>query len=245
MSISTTLVNKPSLIEWGPLRFLIMDHPKPSNLHLYLKECKKNNVSNIVRISQEAEQYSAEEVENAGIHLTELFYDDGTSPPAQIIAGWLELISNTFDRVKKGDPIPCIAVHCIAGLGRAPVLVAIALIEYGCDAMFAVTMIRERRRGAINKVQLHYLQSYTPSRRGKGGKYVPFSWLLIYQHIKSSSNFRLTHLHNFEMTTNTSLPNSNDFSLIANSCSCLSMVDRFLKMFKLKSGKVFKFFNNK
>lgn len=51
----------------------------------------------------------------------------------------------------------CIAIHCVAGLGRAPVLVAIALIEYGMESLQAVEFIRQQRRGAINKKQLDYL----------------------------------------------------------------------------------------
>ena len=58
---------KTSLIEWKNLRFLIMDAPKDTNLHLYLKECKKNNVTQIVRISEPS--YSKDEVEKAGICL--------------------------------------------------------------------------------------------------------------------------------------------------------------------------------
>jgi protein tyrosine phosphatase type 4A len=64
---SQSLVSKPSLIEWGKVKFLIMDAPKETNLHLYLKECKKNNVIHIVRISEPT--YNKDEIEKAGITL--------------------------------------------------------------------------------------------------------------------------------------------------------------------------------
>lgn len=73
-----------------------------------------------------------------------MYYPDGQSPPPEIIERWIALITSTFDQKAREDR-PCIAIHCVAGLGRAPVLVAIALIEYGFDAISAVTFIRERR----------------------------------------------------------------------------------------------------
>jgi protein tyrosine phosphatase type 4A len=43
-----------------------------------------------------------------------------------------------------------IGVHCLAGLGRAPVLVAIALIHYGSSPENAIALVRRHRPGAIN-----------------------------------------------------------------------------------------------
>eukprot|EP01006_Ploeotia_vitrea_P010732 TRINITY_DN27878_c0_g1_i1.p1 TRINITY_DN27878_c0_g1~~TRINITY_DN27878_c0_g1_i1.p1 ORF type:complete len:142 (-),score=9.41 TRINITY_DN27878_c0_g1_i1:73-498(-) len=140
----SALTTKPSLIEYeNKCRFMIMDAPKDSNLHLYLKECKKQNVLHIVRIADPS--YSSDEVEKAGIQLHEMHFSDGASPPPEIISQWTELIHDTFNKKTKADDMPCIAVHCVAGLGRAPVLVAIALIEFGMDPMSAVAFIRERR----------------------------------------------------------------------------------------------------
>ena len=73
---------------------------------------------------------------------------------------WLNIVEGAVDRT--------IAVHCSAGLGRAPLLVAIALIESGQDCMDVVEIIRKRRRGAINRLQLQYMQQYKPTRK-KGG----------------------------------------------------------------------------
>ncbi len=73
-----------------------------------------------------------------------MYYPDGQSPPQDVIDRWLTLVTATFDKKNKDDK-PCIAIHCVAGLGRAPVLVAIALIEFGFDAISAVSFIRERR----------------------------------------------------------------------------------------------------
>lgn len=40
---------------------------------------------------------------------------------------------------------PRIATHCVAGLGRAPLMVAIALIHRGCDSIEAIDLIRKHR----------------------------------------------------------------------------------------------------
>jgi protein tyrosine phosphatase type IVA len=43
----------------------------------------------------------------------------------------------------QNKPESAVAVHCVAGLGRAPVMVAIALIELGMKYEEAVETIRE------------------------------------------------------------------------------------------------------
>ena len=48
----------------------------------------------------------------------------------------------------------------MTGLGRAPVLVAVALIELGMKYEEAVEVIRTKRRGAINSRQLDFLAKY-------------------------------------------------------------------------------------
>jgi protein tyrosine phosphatase type 4A len=169
---------KPTLLKHGHMRFMIMDAPKQHNLHLYIKECKRQNVQDVVRVC--APTYTASDLNAAGIALHEMAYDDGTSPPNDVINLWLDLVQKKFGSSpgkKKDDtnsssstaaPGGCIAVHCVAGLGRAPVLVALALIEYGgCDPIYAVNFIRKHRRGAINEKQLRYLEQYKKRQKPK------------------------------------------------------------------------------
>ena len=86
-------------------------------------------------------------------------------PPSSSPAARLALCTRTF---AKGNPGKAtVAVHCVAGLGRAPVLVAIALIEDGMEPLDAVHEIRSKRKGAINARQLAYLEN-TYKRRAAG-----------------------------------------------------------------------------
>ena len=53
-----------------------------------------------------------------------------------------------------------IGVHCLAGLGRAPFLVAIAMVNNGCTGINAINLIRKNRPGAINLTQTNYILEY-------------------------------------------------------------------------------------
>lgn len=74
----------------------------------------------------------------------------------EIVDRWLNIVKKEFT----DDPETCIGVHCVTGLGRAPVLVAVALIELGMKYEDAVDLIRTKRRGAINSRQLEFLAKY-------------------------------------------------------------------------------------
>jgi len=61
---------------------------------------------------------------------------------------------------------PCIGIHCLAGLGRAPVLVAVALMtHHGIDGAEVIDYIRKRRPHCYNTDQLHWLMQYGRKRQ--------------------------------------------------------------------------------
>ena len=49
-------------------------------------------------------------------------FEDGTAPTKEIVARWLKLNDEVF--YESPTPDRCIAVHCVSGIGRAPVIVA-------------------------------------------------------------------------------------------------------------------------
>uniref|UniRef100_A0A7S2ZQE6 Tyrosine specific protein phosphatases domain-containing protein n=1 Tax=Rhodosorus marinus TaxID=101924 RepID=A0A7S2ZQE6_9RHOD len=88
-------------------------------------------------------------------------FEDGGMPNDAIVNSWLKLVDFIFDSKRDGyNAKETIAVHCKAGLGRAPVLVALALMELGMEPINAIGLIRFKRRGAINGQQLQELVRY-------------------------------------------------------------------------------------
>merc|ERR1719461_1745007 len=109
-----------------------MDAPTDDNLRTYIKELHQKSVRCVVRTCEPT--YSEEPLIAAKMNVKDLPFPDRHRP---------------------------VAVHCVAGLGRAPVLVAIALIEIAnIDPLKAIHLIRNIRRGAINQKQYQYLKAY-------------------------------------------------------------------------------------
>jgi protein tyrosine phosphatase type 4A len=102
-------------------------------------------------------------------HQQELPFPDGTCPDTTSIDAWLALVEKTVAAKSAGElsADAAVAVHCVAGLGRAPLMVGIALVSSGMAHTDAVQLIRKVRRGALNIKQLEYLASYKPKKKAK------------------------------------------------------------------------------
>lgn len=151
-------INRPAPVEvrYKNLRFLITHNPSEASIENFLEILKLHEADTVVRVCKST--YDKEKLTAKGIQVMDWEFDDGSAPPKIVVKDWLNLLKVHL----KESPNTCVAVHCVAGLGRAPVLVAVALMEGGMKYEDAVEFIRKKRRGAINRNQLQYLEKYRP-----------------------------------------------------------------------------------
>jgi protein tyrosine phosphatase type 4A len=142
-----------AIIEYHNYKFMITDSPNDNNLDTYLQEYQKHNVSTIVRLCES--YYDSSIIEKAGINVINLSYEDGGVPNLSIINQWHDTVSKYKNTT--------ISVHCLSGLGRAPLLVCLSLIENGMDKIEAIEMIRRHRNGALNSKQISFIIDYKRS----------------------------------------------------------------------------------
>lgn len=166
MSLSGLRYRRPdhSEIKYKQMRFLITDRPNDQNVDRYTEELKKFGADVVVRVCEPT--YNKEKLEEKGIKVIDAAFPDGSTPPQEVRDEWFMLLKDKF----KQTPNTCIAIHCVAGLGRAPVMVALALMELGMSYEEAVESIRLKRKGAINGKQLEFLERYRPKNRLKSKK---------------------------------------------------------------------------
>lgn len=55
-----------------------------------MQELQRNNVTTVVRVCEPS--YKIDLLQNAGIEVRDLAYDDGTFPPQNIVDEWFELL---------------------------------------------------------------------------------------------------------------------------------------------------------
>ncbi|XP_021524144.1 protein tyrosine phosphatase type IVA 3 isoform X3 [Aotus nancymaae] len=129
-------MNRPAPVEvsYKHMRFLITHNPTNATLSTFIEDLKKYGATTVVRVCEVT--YDKAPLEKDGITVVDWPFDDGAPPPGKVVEDWLSLVKAKFCEA----PGSCVAVHCVAGLGR-------------------------KRRGAINSRQLTYLEKYRPKQR--------------------------------------------------------------------------------
>jgi protein tyrosine phosphatase type 4A len=151
---SLSLISPITHIEYKDRHFLITESPTQTTLNTYTSVLQRENCKCLVR-AYIPTYSSGNEFKQKDVTVIDLPFEDGSAPNQEIIDQWLSIVDSTNGKV---------ATECLAGLGRSAVLVAIALIELGCEYHNAIKIIRKKRRGAFNHKQIEFLESYKSRR---------------------------------------------------------------------------------
>lgn len=103
--------------------------------------------------------YDSTVIERNNIRFHDLFFPDGRNPPHEIISKFDKIIDEIILQNSPTKHLPIIInMHCLAGMGRAPTMLAYFMISRcGFERPNAIEIIRQRRRGSINRIQLYWI----------------------------------------------------------------------------------------
>eukprot|EP00960_Hanusia_phi_P026137 746087-Hanusia_phi.AAC.10 len=113
----------------------------------------------VVRLNEA--KYDRNVFKTNGIEHVDLYFDDCTVPPPQIVVRFLQVVERTEGVV---------AIHCKAGLGRTGTLIGLYLMKaYGFTAREAIGWMRVVRPGSVIGVQQQFMadQEATMHRAGE------------------------------------------------------------------------------
>ncbi|KAJ3305342.1 Protein tyrosine phosphatase type IVA 1 [Kappamyces sp. JEL0829] len=158
---SHALIQHPTYL--GPLSFLISDCPTADGLGEFVALQQLHSSHHIIRISKPT--YDKTLLEQNGIAVHEFYFEDGSVPPQDLVDEYFALLDSIKASAADGKAV--VGIHCVSGIGRAPLLVCLALVDGGMDRLDAVEYIRKHRRGAINNKQLAWISDKKNGKRSK------------------------------------------------------------------------------
>ena len=90
----------------------------------YVEIFKKFGVKRVIRLNEQ--KYDKSYFTDKGIQHNDLFFIDGSTPPDEIVEGFMEICDKHFANADAG----AIAIHCKAGLGRTGTLIGLWAMKH-------------------------------------------------------------------------------------------------------------------
>jgi len=142
--IKMNVINAPS----SNFKYIVTPSPDSDSIYAYKNFLFNNDVNTVLRLCEE-KKYDDTILTASNIKVIDMPLKDGTSPNEETIKKWI----NILNEEKNG-----IAVHCNAGLGRAPLFVCVGLIKIqNMDEYDAIDLIRNNIKGSLNNNQLNFI----------------------------------------------------------------------------------------
>ena len=139
--------------------FMISESPTEINITDYIYLVQKNNINLVVCLS-ENKKYDSNIFKNVNIDYLHFPIKDGSIPTDEQIKK-LSVFLSRYNSV---------AFHCDAGLGRAPLFLAISFILlFNYKPANIIEKIRKTEKKALNTNQVTYLFAFKRKRYIDGG----------------------------------------------------------------------------
>lgn len=149
----SSIVNSFTHIKLNGLKVFISESPSNCTIGRFINELRTRGIKHVVRLC--GQTYDPSPLVDSNIIFHDLFYPNGSIPTKELLTTWNNII-------KLNEPV---LVHCVSGLGRAPVLVTISLIENKMNHDIAIQYIRKKRPGSLNSNQQKLLCDYKSPKK--------------------------------------------------------------------------------
>mmetsp|Transcript_17148 Transcript_17148/g.30818 ORF Transcript_17148/g.30818 Transcript_17148/m.30818 type:complete len:173 (+) Transcript_17148:4047-4565(+) len=152
---------KPVVIEYSSLRFLLIGETKPGEEDELLPKLAYRGTKHLVIL--EPTDINLTRFENVTIQ--HLYIAHGTFPSSLTLRQWLSSVRSVFyphNDIEHRENRDCIALLSNSVVGVGTLLVAIAMIESGLEKQAAIDLIRLKLSTAFSDSQIHYLLNYQP-----------------------------------------------------------------------------------
>jgi len=130
-------------------QFRIYFGSTPNNLNIFLDKLKKYNIDMIVRLCEPSYHIKSNNIQIVELPIT------SCTPSKDVIKQWNDILDSI-----KGN----IYIHCESGLGRAPTMIAIALLHKDVTPYNAIRMLRTINHKLFNNNQIKFIFDYTVKR---------------------------------------------------------------------------------
>jgi protein tyrosine phosphatase type 4A len=137
-------------ILYNKFRVYFGPSPNSNNLNIFLDKLKKYNIYMIVRLCESSYSLPSDMIQIQNLPIPSCI------PSKEVIRQWNDILDSINGNIY---------IHCESGLGRAPTMIAIALLQKEVEPHNTIQILRKINKNLFNNIQLKFIFNYAVKRK--------------------------------------------------------------------------------